>query len=157
MDDDVLQACYRYALSLVHDRGEARGLVHEAWMRASQRYPDLNQAILIRTIRNLFVDTTRRARLVVLEGDRLRRAFSDARTDMLVEQGEMAAALATLNPEEREVLYLSIVEGYTAEEIGLLTEKPRNTVLSQLRRGKEKLRERVTAPTLDEALDEVEP
>jgi RNA polymerase sigma-70 factor (ECF subfamily) len=52
----------------------------------------------------------------------------------------MEALLAGLRTPEREALYLNVVEGYTAKEIGRLTDTSRNTVLSLIHRAKEKLR-----------------
>ena len=49
--------------------------------------------------------------------------------------------LEVIRPEEREVLYLSLVEGYTAQEIGEITDKPRGTVLTLAYRGKAKMRQ----------------
>ena len=50
----------------------------------------------------------------------------------------MEKALAVLCREEREVLYLNVVEGYSAQEIAILTDCSRNTILSLIYRGKQK-------------------
>ena len=55
----------------------------------------------------------------------------------------MEKALAELTPGEREMLYLFIVEGYTAREISEMTDRPRNTVLSIVHRAQKKLRARL--------------
>jgi DNA-directed RNA polymerase specialized sigma24 family protein len=47
--------------------------------------------------------------------------------------------LASIRPEEREAIYLNIVEGYTAQEIAEITETSRNSILSLIHRGKKKL------------------
>jgi DNA-directed RNA polymerase specialized sigma24 family protein len=54
---------------------------------------------------------------------------------------ELASALQQLRPDERELLYLSAVEEYSANEIAKLTHKPRGTILSILHRTKKKLRQ----------------
>ena len=51
--------------------------------------------------------------------------------------------LAFLRPEEREALYMNAVEGYSAREIAELTDRPRNTVLSLIHRGKKKFRDAI--------------
>ena len=53
----------------------------------------------------------------------------------------VAQVLGGLRPEEREALYLSAVEGYTAEEIGAMSSTTKNTVLSWLHRARKKVAE----------------
>jgi RNA polymerase sigma-70 factor (ECF subfamily) len=62
-------------------------------------------------------------------------------TDIVASREEVNHALGHLRPREREALYLSAVESYTAQEIADLTGSPRGTVLSLLHRAKGKLRE----------------
>jgi len=50
------------------------------------------------------------------------------------------AGLAELRDVEREALFLSVIEGYTAEQIAGMTESNRGTVLSLIHRSKSKLR-----------------
>jgi RNA polymerase sigma-70 factor (ECF subfamily) len=50
------------------------------------------------------------------------------------------AALATLSPEQRAVIVLRHLLGYTPGEIAELLELPRGTVNSRLRRGLDQLR-----------------
>ena len=52
----------------------------------------------------------------------------------------LSAALAELSPGERELLFLAVIEEYTAVEIARLTGRPRGTVLSSIHRTKQKLR-----------------
>lgn len=49
-------------------------------------------------------------------------------------------ALNNLRSQEREALFLTAVEGYTAQEIADLTHQPRGTVLSLVHRAKQKIR-----------------
>ena len=53
---------------------------------------------------------------------------------------ELTEAMATLSEEERTVLSLNIVSGYTSEEIEGMTGITANTVRSKIKRAKEKLR-----------------
>ena len=48
--------------------------------------------------------------------------------------------LVCLRPIEREVLFLSVVEGYTADEIAAMQSTVRGTILSMLSRAKKKIR-----------------
>ncbi len=65
--------------------------------------------------------------------------------------GSLDSALGRLRPEERAVLYLSAVEGFTAKQIGELLDWPRGTVLSMLHRSKNKIRGTGRASLLDES------
>lgn len=139
-----VQAGFRYALSLTHNREDAEDLVQTAWFKLTQRYGCVkNRSMLFTTIRNAFYDQRRRAKIVAFE------PLDDSPEPMAaavdpaagLRETEMDALLATLRPAEREALYLNVVEGYTAKEIGWLTKAPRNTVLSLIHRAREKLRE----------------
>ena len=143
--DALIQAGYRYACALQSDAGEAKGLVHEAWIRASKthgRAPD--KALLFRCVRNLFVDQYRRAQSVSFTSiDDLGGAIREpvgAHDVAELPDARLQHALSQLREEEREVLFLSIVEGYTANEISALTDKPRGTILSLVHRARLKLK-----------------
>lgn len=141
----LIQAGYRYAYALQNDAGEAQGLVHDAWLRASQssgRTPD--KALLFRCVRNIYIDQYRRSRNVQFSSvDDLGRDAGDqtgAFDVTEVPDAQLQSALTTLRDSEREVLFLSIVEGYTAVEIAKLTGSTRGTVLSLIHRARAKLK-----------------
>lgn len=138
-----MQAGYRYALSLTHNRQDAEDLVQEAWMKLTRRYGSVrNRSMLYTTIRNAFYDRCRRARIVPFLPMEDAPELAAAATDpaAALHEADMEALLAGLRPPEREALYLNVVEGYTAQEIGHMTKTPRNTVLSLIHRARGKLR-----------------
>lgn len=115
----------------------------------------------------VFITTIARRRLI----DRLRSKNRRPETEELNEEalpaGESVApaavmfasevdaaqaALAALEPGQREVLLLGVVEGLTHSEIALRTGKPLGTVKTQMRRGLVKLKQRLGAG--EEAADE---
>ena len=53
---------------------------------------------------------------------------------------EVREAMARLNPEERQIVLLSVLEGYTMREIGEILTLPQGTVSSKLHRTLKKLR-----------------
>ena len=154
---ETLQAGYRYALSLTHHHYEAEDLVQEAWIRVWRKYGTRStRALFFAAVRNRFVDGVRRGQVLSFSG--LEDDDGAAVTDGRVSGGRSAGAsldmdvlLAYLRPEEREALYLNIVEGFTAKEIGRMTGEPRGTVLSRIQRAREKLRGQ---PRLREELDD---
>ena len=65
---------------------------------------------------------------------------------------DLKAPLEALRPEEREALFLNVVEGYTVQEVADLTARQRGTVLSLIHRAKRKLREALTSESDDTPL-----
>ncbi len=140
-----VQAGYRYAFSLAHNRHDAEDLAQQAWLKLTRRYGRVkNRSMLFTTIRNAFYDQCRRAKIVGFD------PLDDAPEPVAVAadetvRGDLETLLARLRPAEREALYLNAVEGYTAKEIARMTKTPRNTVLSLIHRARGKLAMAVTA------------
>ncbi|MEM9776786.1 MAG: sigma factor-like helix-turn-helix DNA-binding protein, partial [Chloroflexota bacterium] len=59
---------------------------------------------------------------------------------------QLESALAQLQDDVREMLYLSAVEGYSVTELAELTQRPRGTILSLLHRTKKSLRALLSDP-----------
>ena len=55
-------------------------------------------------------------------------------------RAELHEALGRLAPEERQIVLLSVLEGYTMREIATMLEMPQGTVSSKLSRSLKKLR-----------------
>ncbi|MEM9400178.1 MAG: RNA polymerase sigma factor [Verrucomicrobiota bacterium] len=138
-EKDLIQHGYRFALSLTHHHYDAEDLVQQAWVKLHRCYGKVeNKSILFTTIKNLFRDRYRRNELVVFE------SLEDQ--DEIVKGGhpssgqmDMETMLSMLRHEEREALYLNVVEGFTNEEIARQMGKSRGTVLSLVFRAKKKL------------------
>jgi DNA-directed RNA polymerase specialized sigma24 family protein len=60
--------------------------------------------------------------------------------DRLVDADALWEGLLHLRVEEREALYLHLVEGWSAREVSEKVHKPRNTVLSLIHRGRARLK-----------------
>lgn len=145
--DDLLDRGYRYAFSLAHNGAEAEDLLQDACLSILGSGAKWERAYLFATIRNRFIDRYRRNRKILflsLEAEHdVPNDENDENwgsSDVLL-NGQLDRALASLRAEERETLFLAVVEGYTAEEIGELTSRPRGTILSLLHRTKAKLRD----------------
>ncbi len=144
MERDVLQAGYRYALSLCAEQADAEDLVQDAWvrLRRNRGHDAPGKSLFFTVIRNLHIDRCRRRKLTLFEPLVGAEDAVDA-PDQFIGVGaarDLEAPLASLRPEEREALFLQVVEGYTAEEIAELTGRARGTVLSLVHRAKRKLR-----------------
>ncbi|MEZ4317777.1 MAG: RNA polymerase sigma factor [Myxococcota bacterium] len=151
----LLQNGYRYALSLTHDKAFAEDLLQEAWAKMLKAGGPRHKGYLYAAIRNGFIDERRRNKVVSIVPTEVPELYADALVgaDVRAERRQrLARALAVLRPEEREALYLNAVEGYTADEIGKLSETPRNTVLSLLHRARRKVLAAFDAETTQEVL-----
>lgn len=135
--EDVLQRAYQYAFSLTHDRSLAYDLVHDGYLRLKKKNIKLSVPYFFTTIRNLYIDLIRKQKV------HLSWVKNESRVtnyeDTYETYPDIGKALAKLKPKHREILFMSAVEGFTAEQIATLTHLPRSTVLSSLHRTKKKL------------------
>jgi RNA polymerase sigma factor (sigma-70 family) len=144
-DAELLQSGYRYALALTHHRADAEDLVQESWLNLCRRYGEVAScAVLIISVRNLFIDGCRRKRIVAFVplDEQEPGALPAGIAEELGLRGDIDALLRILRPNEREVLFLHYYCGHTAEEIARTSNRPRGSVLSMIHRAIAKLRER---------------
>lgn len=133
---------YRYALTLTRDPDRAEDLVQEAWLATLQAEGPMAFGYLCHAIRSRYVDGGRRATRRPQEVAELDKVSDDSRNALRLERrSELRAAAAALKPSEQELLYMSVVEGLTASEIGELQGRPRGTILSLLHRARHKARQ----------------
>ena len=134
----LIQAGYRFALSLTHHPEEAEDIVQQSCFRVIAKKGRLHsRGYLFQAIRNLFYDLERRKKLIPFERiDDVRTPITE--TDFGIKM-DIESELNKLTTEEREVLFLNCVEGYTAAELASMLGKPRSTVLNILSRAKERL------------------
>lgn len=134
----MIQAGYRFALSLTQHPEEAEDIVQQSCFRVIAKKGRLHsRAYLFQAIRNLFYDLERRKKLIPFERiDDVPPPFVETDPGM---QMDIETELNRLTSEEREVLYLNYAEGYTAAELAAMLEKPRSTVLNILSRAKSRL------------------
>jgi len=149
IDVELLNGGFRYALSLCANRQDAEDIVHDAWIRLDRRYRGTpNKALLFQTIRNLYIDQYRRAKRVQFREFDEGHYVKEVAVDRLTTE-EMNDFLSELRDIEREALYLSVVEGYTADEISRMTGSARGSVLSLVHRSKIKLRTLMVGANID--------
>jgi len=142
---ELLSAGYRYGCALRDNPADAQDLLQEAWLRVVRAYGnEPSRAVLLRTMRNLHIDNCRHVqRFRHVPIDNAVDELSDINASKAVQDvGDplLNRCLSRLREEEREALFLSVVEGYTAEEIARMTHKPRGTVLSLIHRARIKLK-----------------
>ncbi len=145
-DPDLPHRCLRYAIALTGDLHEAEEVLQDAWAAVLQARGPLEPAYLFRAIRTRWIDRHRRRTARPLELVDAEMAVAPA-VDRLIEADAVWEGLMTLRPAEREALYLFLVEGWTTPEIAERTDRPKNTVLSLIHRGRKKLRTWLTTHT----------
>ena len=136
----------RFACRLTNNRASAEDLVQEtllqAWRSFHQFEPESNiRAWLFRILVNRFYGQGRRSRLEpamvpLSAGIRSRAATTD-------ETLEVLEALEQLPSEQRAVLLLGVVEGFTCNEVSKILSVPIGTVMSRLSRARRALREKL--------------
>lgn len=149
LDKDQLNQLYRFAISLTNNDDQAYDLLQtclEKYLKANLSDIEVPVAYLKRMIRNEFIDETRRRRLYRDVDPEALCRISDENAlnevsleDVFVQQSEVTALLGTMQPEERELLYLWAVEEYTIDEIAQIKQVPRGTLLSKLHRLKKRV------------------
>lgn len=145
-------ALYGLALRLAGgDDADAKDVVHDAWVRAVERFPAFEWRSALRTWLCGFV--VRRWR----ELDRQRRrdhpavdhdvaGADDRRIEGTFDRLALDRAVAGLAPGYRDVLVLHDVQGYTHAEIGTLLGIEAGTSKSQLARARRALRRALGGP-----------
>ncbi|MGB1311229.1 MAG: RNA polymerase sigma factor [Leucothrix sp.] len=149
LDKAQLNELYRFAISLTNNDDQAYDLLQaciEKYLRADRSDIEIPIAYLKRMIRNEFIDQTRRRRFHHdVDAEVVDKIFDESALkamtleDVFVQQAEVAALLGTMQPEERELLYLWAVEEYTIDEIAKIKQVPRGTLLSKLHRLKKRV------------------
>jgi len=148
--DGLLNAGFRYAFALCHDPFEAEDLVQDACASVLAIGGPWQKAYVFTAIRNHFIDRYRRRQRVLflpLEGEQSNGSDpineiegGDWEMPDFIAAESLHRALGELRPEERETIFLAVVEEFTAQEIADMTDRPRGTILSLLHRTRKKLR-----------------
>ena len=151
--DGHSQPLFAFLLNFTRDEADTRDLLQEIFIKLA-REPELlagvrdERAFLIRLAYNAAIDLMRRRGT----RDRTKKNFTaetvspfaaTADPDENIFREELAAALAELPEEQREVVHLKLWEGLTFEEIAAALDISPNTAASRYRYGLDKLRERL--------------
>ena len=158
----LLPRMRRFAYGLSGSMEVAEDLVQEACARLLSSAGDKTGYLdrwLFRTIRNLHVDGLRSQQV----GERYRHKLEpvpddgarneERRTEASLELEQVRGLIARLPPEQREVLLLIGVEGYSYKECSRLLDLPIGTVTSRVARARRQLLN-WTAPERETTSDE---
>jgi RNA polymerase sigma-70 factor (ECF subfamily) len=159
-----LPALRRYAIALVGNPAQADDLVQDCIERALRRPEALRDkqrllAWLRSILHNLYIDELRRRRSRGREED-----IADLSDHLSLSVPardrsglrDLAAAMATLNVEHRQILLLVGLEGLNYRELADELDVPMGTVMSRLARAREKLRSAMESGVRPDAASNVE-
>jgi len=146
-----LESFYRYCVVLVRDEDVAYDLLQttlEKWMRG--RFHDRvshPRAYFMRMIKSQFLDDLRKDKdietVVLDEETTIPQIGGSSLEDVLITKEEVKRILNFVSLEEREILFLWAVEGYTVQEIADFSDKPKGTILAKLFRIRSKIKDRL--------------
>ena len=146
-DESTLQRLYRYAFALTGSEADAYDLLQdtvERYLAHDTGRVDSPERYAWRIMRNRFVDGQRQQRrereLFALSQASTEPAFDDLQ---IAHRAELEMVWSLLDPTDRELLLLSVVEGYSAREIGDRLGCPRGTILARLHRVRAKVERRL--------------
>lgn len=155
-----MRALFNYAFRLSGNREAAEDLVQSTFERAlshRDRFPDEASVrpMMFRIVHNLFINQVvaeQRRPVVVsfddwkggrdlerisVQGEAMTKIISNSLSD------EVESALSRLGNDERELLWLRAVEGFTYQELAEITEVPIGTVRSRLARSRRTMAKRL--------------
>ena len=143
--EDHEQELLAYGIRMSQSRELAEDLVQETFIRAlmhTEVFEDLSpkqqRAWLFRTLKNLFFDRCRRA---VLEREYAQNVRTQVLEDPGIQEAENTMLLESISPEDRALFQLRYVDGYSAEEISQMMNRPPGTIRSRLSRCRKHLRQ----------------
>ena len=157
--DQHADAVFRRCLFKTSDRETARDLSQEAWMKTWDYLADGKEinhikAFVFRVANNLIKDYYKKKKATTMGAmsdfdpqrivDTLENIEAKARTK------EVLRTLEDMKPSDRDVLTLSIVEGFGPKKIAHIKNKRENTVAVQLHRARKRLRKRLKNTSNDE-------
>jgi len=145
--ESLLDRGFRYSVALTHDDMQAEDLVQEACARMIKKQQSWEPAYFFTIIRNRFIELYRhRKKFPSIPFEEVNakevpdEKFLRDAEELTANTESLEKALKKLTADEREILFLFIIEGYTATETAEMIDRPRNSVLSVVYRSRMKLR-----------------
>jgi len=140
---------YRLAYAWCHNVSQAEDLVQETMLKALESSKDLESlehldAWLSKIMHNQFLDNMRfNQRWKWVDESEIDFFYMESCSETrLIEQQTsdcLCAAMSKLSFEQREVVSLSDLEGFSYQQIANITSTPIGTVMSRISRGRENL------------------
>lgn len=153
-----MDSLYRMAYRLTGTHADSEDLIQELFIKLYPKIEDIAQVErlkpwLARVLYNLFVDRKRqkdRSPVQLVEDEQWleQQVDSSPGPEASLQQNQTVQHLETLlealNPQQRELILLHDVEGYTLAELETILDTPIGTLKSRLHRTRASLREKIT-------------
>lgn len=138
-------SAHRLALAITADRQGAEDVVQEAFVRLASREdllrdPATLDGYFLRAVRNIALDWLRRSRVRTGSPEAAMLVAAPGEAERGADPARIARALASLPPDQREVVVLRVWEGIPFKDIAERTQAPLGTVHSRFRYAMERLR-----------------
>jgi RNA polymerase sigma-70 factor (ECF subfamily) len=140
--DRYQQSLFAFLVVFLGDRDLARDCAQETFVRAYQNLRkgrSVNVQWLYKVARNRAIDELRRRKRERVEADPVDNEVADSASES-ERTIAVRRALLRLSPDDREVLYLAEVDGFTSREIGEMLGARPGTVRMRLLRAHERFR-----------------
>lgn len=146
--DRHVQPCLRFAARMLGNRQDAEDATQETLVRAHRALSSYEShtafrtwlfAILVNRCRTALLRRSRYGRRVVTDDEALRGAVSSDDGDAIALRVEIARAVATLEPEQREAFLLKHVEQLSYEEMVEITGAGLSALKMRVKRACERL------------------
>lgn len=140
------QELYRYAYAILRDSHTAEDAVQEACIKVytniqNIRKPDSVKAYFFKALQNTAKTLLRRGAFTVCGAEIPEDSPAPDNTESLAaDRTDLQNALLHLSEEERQIVLLSAVAGFTSKEIAATVDLTAGAVRSKLSRSLEKLR-----------------
>lgn len=141
--------CYRAAFTLVKNHADAEDIAQDVLIRLLAYQPEFansehEKAWMIRTAINLAKDLLKsKWHKTTVSIEEAPAEESGYFQHLYMEEDDTLRALLELPQNYKECLYLFYYEDYSVREIAKVLEKPESTIKTNLRRGRELLKERL--------------
>lgn len=150
--DSFADGIYRFALKNTRDSEQAKDLVQDAfeklWIKKDQIDASKAKAYLFQIVSNALIDRARRAKLSATFREQLPLQESIVVSEFIDLQETLEQAVAQLPEIQRHVVMLRDYEGYSYDEIGVITNLSEHQVKVYIFRARQKLRSILVNPEL---------
>lgn len=140
---------YNFLLALTRDRDLAQDCVQQAFLLALEHLrkgKSVNSSWLYKVARNKALDDFRRRAQFDLDSKSLDSALQQSEN---VEASKTWRALAQLAADEREILHLYDVDGFSAQEIGHMVQRRPGAIRMRVLRAREHLKRALEEQEMD--------
>ncbi len=145
--DNLSLELYKYAYYILGNEHDAEDVVSETFIEAMKGIKNLKHPETFKSWMFKILSARVKRKISTYVRDKKNMDLDDASAMALgtedfntVENVMLQKALQEITPEERSILLLSTVQGYTTKEVAGMLELPQGTVSSKLHRTLKKLR-----------------